>query len=42
MHFLIKCHFYSDLRYYSFKKAGSIDESFMDMNDMDKFICLMA
>ena len=38
MHFLIKCDFYSDLRYYLFQKARSLDESFMDMNDEDKFI----
>ena len=42
MHFLIKCDFYSDLRYYLFQKARSLDESFMDMNDEDKFIFLMA
>ena len=29
-------------RYYLFQKARSIDESFMDMNDVDKFIFLMA
>ena len=42
MQFLIKCDFHSDLRCYLFQKARSIDETFMDMHDIEKFIFLMA
>ena len=40
LHFLIKCDFYSDSIYHLFKKAWSIDETFIDtcMNDMEKFM----